>query len=124
VFRRVFTHRDWIISLEDICFWIYCSGRVFVVMYRFSDGMLRWFAVLGAVAGMCFYKKFISTFFVKYTSMALTEIKIKAKKIIFFIARPIVKKYRNIKKKLTIALKMLKMTVSGLHNSDNKKTYN
>jgi spore cortex biosynthesis protein YabQ len=122
VFRRVFAHGEWLVSLEDTGFWIYCAGKVFVVMYRLSDGMLRWFAVLGALAGMCLYKKFISGFFVKYTSMALSAVKRKTQKIIIFIARPAVKRYRKIKKKLTISLKMLKMTVSGLHNSDNKNT--
>jgi spore cortex biosynthesis protein YabQ len=122
VFRRVFAHGEWLVSLEDTGFWIYCTGKVFVVMYRLSDGMLRWFAVLGALAGMCLYKKFISGFFVKYTSMALSAVKRKTQKIIIFIARPAVKRYRKIKKKLTISLKMLKMTVSGLHNSDNKNT--
>jgi spore cortex biosynthesis protein YabQ len=122
VFRRVFAHGEWLVSLEDTGFWIYCTGKVFVVMYRLSDGMLRWFAVLGALAGMCLYKKFISGFFVKYTSMALSAVKRKTQKIIIFIARPAVKRYRKIKKKLTISLKMLKMTISGLHNSDNKNT--
>jgi spore cortex biosynthesis protein YabQ len=124
VFRRVFAHGEWLVSLEDIGFWIYCTGKVFVVMYRLSDGMLRWFAVLGALAGMCLYKKFISGFFVKYSTMALTFVKIKAQKAIIFLVRPAVKRYRKIKKKLTIAVKMLKMTIAGLHNSDNKNTKN
>lgn len=118
VIRRVFPHSDGMVSLEDIGFWIYCGGRVFVLMYKFSDGMLRWFAVLGALAGMCFYRKFISSFFVNYTSAVFIKIKRLIVKAARFILRPIVKCYMRLKKKLTISLKMLKMSIVGLHNSD------
>lgn len=118
VIRRVFPHSDGMVSLEDIGFWIYCGGRVFVLMYNFSDGMLRWFAVLGALAGMCFYKKFISTFFVSYTSVIFIKIKMLIVRILKFVLRPVFKHYFRIKKKLTISLKMLKMSIVGLHNSD------
>lgn len=118
VIRRVFPHSDGMVSLEDIGFWIYCGGRVFVLMYNFSDGMLRWFAVLGALAGMCFYRKFISSFFVNYTSAVFIKIKRLILRAAGFILRPIVKCSFRIKKKLTIYLKMLKMSIAGLHNSD------
>lgn len=118
VVRRVFPHSDGMVSLEDIGFWIYCGGRVFVLMYNFSDGMLRWFAVLGALAGMCFYKKFISSFFVNYTSIIFIKIKRLIGRAVCFVLRPILKRYFRIKKKLTISLKMLKMSIIGLHNSD------
>lgn len=118
VIRRVFPHSDGMVSLEDIGFWIYCGGRVFVLMYKFSDGMLRWFAVLGALAGMCFYRKFISSFFVNYTSAIFIKLKRLIVKAARIILRPIVKCYIRIKKKLTITLKMLKISIVGLHNSD------
>jgi len=118
VVRRVFPHSDGMVSLEDIGFWIYCGGRVFVLMYKFSDGMLRWFAILGALAGMCFYKKFISSFFVNYTSIIFIKIKKIIVKTAKFVLRPIFKCYFRIKKKLTISFKMLKISIAELHNSD------
>lgn len=120
VFRRIIPHSNGMVSLEDIGFWIYCSGKVFVLMYRFSNGMLRWFAVLGAVAGMCFYIKFISAFFVKYASAILLKVRKIILKIVCIILRPIAKIYIKIKKKLTMTIKMLRISVSGLHNSKHK----
>jgi spore cortex biosynthesis protein YabQ len=117
VFRRTFSHSSLMVSLEDMAFWIYCGGRVFVLMYRYSDGMLRWFAVLGALVGMSFYLKFISSFFVKYTSDLLIKIKKTIQKAVKHMLYPLKRKFFRIKKKLTLAIKMLKMSIIRLHNS-------
>lgn len=74
IFRRIVPHGNLLISLEDIGFWIYCAVKVFVLMYHESNGTLRWFAVLGALAGMFAYKKLVSPFFVKYTSLVLKKL--------------------------------------------------
>lgn len=71
IFRRVWPHRDFFVSLEDICFWIYCAGEVFLLLHHESNGTLRWFAVLGSMTGMLLYKKLVSPFFVKYVSLWL-----------------------------------------------------
>lgn len=54
ILRRVLPHGGFLVSLEDLVFWIYCAEQVFLLMYRESNGTLRWFAVLGALAGMFF----------------------------------------------------------------------
>lgn len=64
IFRKVFPHDIFFISLEDILFWVYCATKVFLLMYHESNGKLRWFAILGAVCGMFLYKKVISNLFV------------------------------------------------------------
>ena len=51
ILRRVFTHGNGMVSLEDIAFWIHCAGKVFLLMFRESNGNLRWFAVLGGSIG-------------------------------------------------------------------------
>lgn len=71
ILRRVIPHNSFFVSLEDLGFWIYCGAEVFLLMYHESNGTLRWFAVMGALAGMLFYKKLISPFFVKYVSLLL-----------------------------------------------------
>lgn len=137
IFRRVFPHRSFLVSVEDLGFWVYCAAEVFMLMYRFSDGMLRWFAVLGALTGMFLYKKLVSPFFVKYVSLALLQIKKFLGKIIGFLLKPLrflgrkiklcMKKIaakmraravryqqrgtRTLKKKLTHLIKVLKMTI-------------
>lgn len=88
IFRRVIPHAAFFVSLEDFAFWIYCGAEVFLLMYHESDGSLRWFAVLGAMAGMFLYKKLISGLFVKYVSLALGWILKILGKILKFLCRP------------------------------------
>lgn len=74
IIRRVVPHGSFMISIEDMAFWMYCAVKVFVLMYNESNGTLRWFAILGALVGMLAYKKLLSTPFVTYTSMGLGKL--------------------------------------------------
>ena len=104
-------------------------------MYHESDGTLRWFAVLGAMVGMFLYRKLISPFFVKYTSLALCRLLKFLEKVLHFLSRPIVfllrktgngmkrtgrgtrkllgKWKRSVKNRLTYFIKILKMTIKA-----------
>ncbi|MGN0431924.1 MAG: spore cortex biosynthesis protein YabQ [Lachnospiraceae bacterium] len=74
IFRRVCPHNGFAVSLEDILFWIFCAISVFYLMHTQSNGTLRWFAVLGAMAGMLLYKKTLSDVLVKGISAVLSRI--------------------------------------------------
>ena len=133
IFRRVCPHSNFWVSVEDICFWLYCAAEVFLLMYHESNGTLRWFAVMGALAGMMLYKKLISPFFVKYMSLWLCRLLQTVGKLTRFLLRPfasMAKAFRKFlgktnksvsrrrksagrlfKKKLTFLVKMLKMTI-------------
>ena len=74
IFRRLVPHNVFFISLEDIAYWIYLAAEVFLLMYRESNGMLRWFAVLGATAGIFLYKKLVGRYYVHYVSLLLQKI--------------------------------------------------
>ncbi len=129
IFRRVVPHNRFWVSVEDLGFWIYCAAEVFMLMYRESNGSLRWFAVLGAMVGMLVYKKTISIFFVKYVSLVLSKILSLAGKGLKFLFRPFAfvgkaagkaagkvsgkqKSLNNLlKKKLKLFFKMLKMVI-------------
>ena len=88
IFRRVVPHRQIFVSLEDLAFWIYCAAEVFLLMYRESNGTLRWFAVIGALAGMFLYIKLVSPFLVKYASFVLIKILGFAGKAIKWLLKP------------------------------------
>lgn len=133
IFRRVVPHAALFVSLEDLLFWIYCGAEVFLLMYRESDGNLRWFAVMGALFGMFLYKKLISGWFVKYVSLVLNKLLEALGKAVRFICRPFCfagrkagrtarraggrisrllrRLRRGIKNRLTIFLKTLKMNL-------------
>ena len=90
IIRRVIPHGDLAVSLEDIVFWVYCADRVFLLMYYESNGTLRWFAVLGAFAGMYLYRKFAGQFLVKYVSLILRSFLDLLKRVVRFLFRPFV----------------------------------
>lgn len=73
IFRRVIPHSSFFVSLEDFWFWIYCAVQVFLLLYRESNGSLRWFGVLGAGLGIFLYMKCFSAFLVKYVSRILCK---------------------------------------------------
>lgn len=98
IFRRVVPHSNLWVSLEDMAFWIYCAAKVFVMMYHESDGTLRWFAVLGAMAGMFLYKKIVSPFFVKYVSLIIGKLFMVLGKIGRIILRPFAVVIRKLQK--------------------------
>ena len=133
IFRLVVPHNGFFVSVEDLLFWVYCGGEVFLLMYHESDGTLRWFAVLGALAGMYLYMKLVSPFFVKYISLSLKRLIRLFEKILHFLFKPVRFMFRKtgsaayktgrrafrllgqlkrrIKNKLTYFMKMLKMTI-------------
>lgn len=129
IFRRVIPHGSFLVSLEDIVFWIYCATEVFLLMYHESNGTLRWFAVLGAMFGMFAYKKLISPLFVKYVSYVLQRLLELLGRGVGFVLKPVRvagtkaagvagkaahragRGKRLLKKKLTFFLKVLKMNL-------------
>lgn len=106
--RRVIPHNTFWVSVEDLIFWGYCAVSVFLLMYHMSNGTLRWFAVLGALAGMTIYHKTISRFLVNKSARALNAVK----NFICRILGNIRKRFTAfLKKRLTSFLKVLKMIV-------------
>ncbi len=133
ILRRVFPHSGFMVSVEDLGFWAYCAAEVFLLMYRMSDGTLRWFAVLGAMTGIVLYKKLVSPWFVRYTALALGKVREFLEQALSIPLRPLRALWRRLrdawhgkaaqranrrrkvkkvfKKKLTFLLKVLKMTM-------------
>lgn len=129
IIRRVYAHNNILISLEDILFWIFCAIAVFYLMHEESNGTLRWFAILGALAGMLLYKKTVSPFFVKWVSLGLQKLLAWMGKILHILLKPFrflmgkgrkaaAKTANNgkkaavyMKKKLTGLVKLLKMVL-------------
>ena len=81
IFRRIIHHNTFFMSLEDIGYWIYLSIEVFLLMYHESNGMLRWFAIGGALVGIFVYKKLFGRFYVHYVSLVFQKIQKKLRKI-------------------------------------------
>lgn len=95
IFRRVIPQGEFMVSLEDMIFWVYCALKVFLLMYHESNGTLRWFAVFGALVGMFLYRKLVSSLFVENVSRLLSYILCKVRgilnKILWFFMHPVIK---------------------------------
>lgn len=116
--RLTIPHRGLMISLEDIGFWMYTAIRVFIMMQEAYNGSIRWFSVMGGLAGVVLYYKLFSPVFIRYGTRILGAIFGRLGKI-FGKVRSICKvpamktgqRLSKLKKKLTRLKKMLKMTL-------------
>ena len=129
VFRRLVRHTAFLVSLEDIVFWIACAIGVFYMLYEENNGILRWFAVFAASIGMLVYKKTVSPLIVGIISAAIQKLFRIIFKILRIFLKPIVRVIKKIngvfrifgkktgkagkflKNKLTGCLKLLKITL-------------
>lgn len=129
ILRRLIRHSLFLISVEDLIFWIACAIGVFYMLYEENNGILRWFAVFGASLGMLIYKLSISALFVNSASNIIGRIISVFGHIFAFLFRPIKffgkkissacsysskkgrKVCRCLKNKLTRRIKLLKIVL-------------
>lgn len=64
IFRRVFRCHFVLTALMDLLFWIFTAWRTFDIMHTYSNGTLRWFAVMGAMVILGIYLKIFSRYVV------------------------------------------------------------
>ena len=57
IFRFFVSHGDFMISIEDLFFWIYAGIIIFELQLEQSNGVLRGFSILGMLLGMLLYSK-------------------------------------------------------------------
>ena len=128
--RKLVRHNMAMVSLEDFLFWVFCAVAVFYMLYEENNGVLRWFAVLGAATGMLIYKKLAGRHFVAFISRIAERQMAVVSRICKHIFRPLYRQWRSVqkleqkigrrkqklkkimKKKLTDTGKLLKITIS------------
>lgn len=59
ILRILISHKNIIISLEDLFFWIYATWIIFQLQLEKSEGVLRGFSILGMILGMFLYNKIL-----------------------------------------------------------------
>lgn len=72
IFRGAVTHKKGWVAIEDLGFWVYVAVFGLKGMHRLSDGTLRWFAVLGALLGICCYRKLTGPYLLKWGTKGLS----------------------------------------------------
>lgn len=129
ILRKLIKHSLFMISLEDLIFWIACAIGVFYMLYEENNGTLRWFAVFGATIGMLLYKKSVSPLLINVVTTIIKRIFGELFHVLRFLLKPFrflgrkmsgvfkassrkgKKVKRAIKNKLTDRLKLLKITM-------------
>lgn len=59
ILRILISHKNILISLEDLFFWIYATWIIFQLQLEKSEGVLRGFSILGMILGMFLYNKIL-----------------------------------------------------------------
>ena len=65
LWRRMIKHRRWQRDVEDIFYWIFCFFLSFYLLYYGNNGVVRYFAVMGAGLGMLLYFATFGRFLMK-----------------------------------------------------------
>ena len=75
IFRRMISHGNFWIGVEDFFFWIWTSLWIFSVLYRENDGNLRMYTIVFMIFGMICYHWVIGEPVVKLVEKLLKKIK-------------------------------------------------
>lgn len=51
IFRRMIRHHPLVVSVEDFLYWLFCGFYLFGEIFQTSSGEIRWYFILGTVAG-------------------------------------------------------------------------
>lgn len=95
ILRRIVPHGVIVMSLEDLVFWMCTTAGIFYMLYYESNGMVRWFSVLGAAAGMLLYKKTLSKPFVAAVSGVVNWLLERIGKFLHWLFTPLRSIYRK-----------------------------
>ena len=63
--RRLILHKRFMVDMEDILYWTACFFASFYLLYYGNNGVVRFFAVLGAGLGMYLYTRTLGRVYVK-----------------------------------------------------------
>ena len=88
IFRNVFRHGIFWISVEDLLYWAVVSVCIFYLLYYENNGALRWFALLGTALGMLMFQKTVSPVFVRSLSAFFLWVKKGLIQAAGFLAKP------------------------------------
>ena len=73
--RRVFKPKKIGIAFMDLGFWVFTGYRTFYMMHTYSNGTLRWFAILGILVVFSIYMYSVSKFVLKVEIFLFTQLR-------------------------------------------------
>lgn len=75
ILRKSFTTPDIITYIEDIIFWIISGSLFMFVLFKFNNGEIRSYVLLGLLSGILIYLFTISKYFIKINVKIIKIIK-------------------------------------------------
>ncbi len=88
ILRRIMKHNNFLITIEDIIYWITSSILIFRMMYQQNNGIIRGFSIMAMLLGMLLYHEVLSEGLVTIVSGILNKTIQGISKLISFILRP------------------------------------
>ena len=133
ILRKSFKTPDFITYIEDILFWIF-SGILFLfVLFKFNNGEIRNYVVIGLIIGILVYVFTVSKYFIKISVSIIKFLKkillyplkllIKLLKPFFFIVINVKKSIVNFCKKIKKSIterRILRINVEKYNKDKNK----
>lgn len=75
ILRKSFKTKDLVTYIEDILFWILTGIIILFSMYRFSNGELRFFMIIGIIMGTLIYMITFSKYVIKISVFVINIFK-------------------------------------------------
>ena len=73
---RIFvTHRQWLMVLEEMIFWLLAAAVIYSLIYRCNSGAVRNYVVCGMGLGMVIYRAGLSSLFIRGMSWFLRPVR-------------------------------------------------
>ncbi len=66
ILRRIIRHNSLCMSVEDLLYWIFVSGYLFIFIQETSSGIIRWYLVIGLLGGCAITHYFLGKIMRKY----------------------------------------------------------
>lgn len=125
ILRKSFHTPDFITYIEDILFWLFTGFFLLFILFKFSNGEIRIYNIIGLLIGCIFYLLSISKFFIKINVFIVTFIKNIVYKIIKIISYPILFIIKILKKIFNpftfFVINLKKMTTNKIKKVKNTK---
>lgn len=140
VLRRCIHHAGWLVSLEDLVFWVWVTARIFALQLEENNGSFRLFSIMAAAVGMLVYRLTVSEGYLLFMTKIVTVTLHCIYRICYFLLYPFflvedclkkqlqkhTKKMMHVaclqKIRLTSYLKMLRMTLCKRKKQEERRT--
>lgn len=112
ILRRAFKTPNIITYIEDIIFWIFSGVFFLFILFKFNNGQIRSYVVIGLLIGILLYMLTISKYFIKVSVTIINFVK----KIITYPIKLIFNIFKKILKPFSFVVINIRKYFANLYN--------